>query len=190
MSFYNSGKRPGELEEEKRQKLREELHQKRKEYVIALLVKNNIDLESFCKSHFYNNPNNYSLIEHIYGKLKGYDFSRTSKQCFNERGYRYFCFETVETPNGHEMDLDSLKIEFINDSLVISDQEVSYKYEVDEHCLIYLNEEMLNIGQKILTEDEIRISQQLLYDDLKSYRLRHQSAEIGSIEFSKTFHVR
>lgn len=158
--------------------------------MIALLVKNNIDLDSLFKSHFYNNPNNYVLIEHVYGKLKGYDFSQTSKQCFNERGYRYFCFETVETPNGHEMDLDSLKIEFINDSLVISDQEVSYKYEVDEHCLIYLNEEELNIGQKILTEEEIRRSERQLYDNLKSYREEHERNMRSSLEFAKSYYVK
>ena len=190
MGLVKTPKRPGEIEEEKRQQLREKLHEKRKEYVIALLVKNNIDLDSFLKTHFYNNPNNYALIEHIYGKIKGYDFSNTMKEYFNEKGYRYFRFEEVNTPNGYVMDLDTLRIEFINNSLIISEQNVSYKYEVDEHCLIYLNGANLHIAEKILTEDEIRNSQQQLYDDLKSYRLRRQSAEIGSIEFAKTFHVR
>lgn len=190
MGFYVAPKRPGELEEEKRQQLREELHQKRKEYVITLLVKNNIDLDSLFKSHFYNNPNNYVLIEHVYGKLKGYDFSQSIKEYFNGRGSHCFRFEMVETPNGYVMDLDTLKIEFINNSLLITDQEVSYKYEVDEHCLIYLNGEKLNIGQKILTEEEIRRSERQLYDNLKSYREEHERNMHSSLEFAKSYYVK
>ena len=142
------------------------------------------------RSHFYNNPNNYELIEHIYGKLKGYDFSYTSKSGTNERGARCFWFERVETPNGHVMDLNTLKIEFVNNSLIISDSKVSYKYDVDEHCIIYLNGENLHIAQKILTEDEIKYSQQKLYDDMKSLRKRHERDMLSSYEFSKEYHVR
>jgi len=79
---------------------------------------------------------------------------------------------------------------FINNSLLITDQEVSYKYEVDEHCLIYLNGEKLNIGQKILTEEEIRRSERQLYDNLKSYREEHERNMRSSLEFAKSYYVK
>ena len=177
MGFVRNGigNRPGEMEQEKKNQLRKDLHNLKEQLVFKLLENSNIDLQVFRNSHLYNNPNNYSLIEHIYGKLYGYDFSYVGEK---------------RKPNGHIMDLENVKFEFIDNILTLNDGSVSLKYEVDEHCIIYLNGEDLKIASRILTDDEVKKSMKRLLDEMESYRNRRESAFIGSNEFAKSYYVK
>lgn len=88
------------------------------------------------------------------------------------------------------MDLENVKFEFIDNILTLNDGSVSLKYEVDEHCIIYLNGEDLKIANKILTDDEVKKSMERLHDEMESYRNRSNSAFIGSNEFAKSYYVK
>lgn len=186
MGFIRTGrKRDYEIEQEKAQQLLEE----KEKYITLLLEKNGINLNKFLTSNFYNNPNKYSFVDHIYCLLKGYKLSYTSSHGYNERGHIYFYFERIEEPTGYIINLDTVKIEFSDNSLMIIDPAVTYKYEIDEHCKFYLNGEYA-AGQHVPTEKEIMESRQQLHNNLKSHRLRREKNMIDSIEFSKTFNVK
>ena len=43
----------------------------------------------------------------------------------------------------------------INNSLVIKSGDLIYEYHKDEHCLIYLNGEVVATHKKVMTEDEL-----------------------------------
>jgi len=188
--FHNRGVyRPGEEEEIKRRDLAKKLYEEREKFVICLLIKNEIDIDEFTKSNIFNNPNRHDLIEHIYGQIKGYDFSNKIEESLNRQNKRCLKIVGCKKPNGHEMDLDTLKIYFVNKGLILKDKDAIYKYEIDEHCLIYLNGKYV-IGQQIPTEEEIRKSRQQLHDDIKSSMARAHRDTIDSMEFAKSYYVK
>lgn len=181
-------KRQRDIEEEKKRKLKKDLHDLKEQLVFKLLENSNIDLQAFMNSHLYNNPNKYSLIEHIYGQLYGYDFYYAFT--WGDKKRKEIMLAEMKDQNWHIMDLENVKFKFKNNILTINDGSISLKYEIDEHCIIYMNGEDLNISRKVLTKEEIKRSREEFHQNMESYRNRTERALIDSNEFAKDYYVK
>lgn len=181
-------KRPSDIENEKKMKLKKDLHDLKEQLVFKLLENSNIDLQAFMNSPLYNNPNNYSLIEHIYGKLYGYDFYYAL--IWTNKKRKEIMIAEKKDQNGHIMDLENVKFIFANNTLTLSDGSISLKYKVDKHCIIYMNGKDLNISNRVLTEDEKKRARKEFHENLESYRNRTETALIKSKELAKSCHVK
>ena len=123
-------------------------------YVMKFITKKGIDLYEFLSSNLYISENRSYLIESIYGKLHGYDivYNMCNKTINGETYYEVQC---IKKENGHKMDLDKVNVVWDNNILIISDSEVSYKYEVNERGIISVNGECLPFQVECLTNAEI-----------------------------------
>ena len=145
-------------------------------------------MTEFMNSSFFNNPNLNIMLEHIQGKIDGYDLllnniaNEDSSISFNVRTRRL---------NGNPIDISKMFCTFVNGTLIIESDRVRYEYNEDEHCLIYLNGEVILNGlKKVLTKQEIMEDQIILEKDMKLARLRREKNEWKSHEDAEKFWVK
>lgn len=190
MAFFHKGqKRKEEIEEEKKQQLKKELHELKVDFILEIIMNSNNNMDDFF-IFYVKTPNIHDLIESMYGKIMGYDFSYKTEK-FETRNGR-FGLKIVENKqeNNNPMNLEKVKIIYKNNSLTILDDKTVYNYEIDEHYLIYLNKEKLPLGSYIFTDEEIRKNRQYLFDNMQSYKKRHDEDMIASMEFAKKYYVK
>ena len=156
--------------------------------ILDLLVSHGLDIDSFICSRLYNNPNFGCLADDINGKINGYRLELRGPKNKNKDGIPSFGpYRKVKIPVDYKMDLESLRCELMDDTLVISDNNKRYVYEIDEHSIITVNGKHVPFVISIFTAEDINNSRSDLYNRNKSYRRRNESALRKSYNVGKDF---
>lgn len=170
------------------ERILEEISKYRFQHTLGILEKCGLDMTEFMNSSLFNNPNLNIMLEHIQGKIDGYDLLLNN--IANEDSSISFNVQT-RIPNGNPIDISKMSCTFANDTLIIESDGVRYEYNEDEHCLIYLNGELVsNVLKKVLTSQEIMEDQMVLKKDMELARLRREKNEWKSLEAAEKFWVK
>lgn len=178
MLFYRenlSGLYPEYANQEKKNELLKEKYELKKQFVYGLLQKYGINIPFFLQSEFITSILEEDFIENFYGKIKGYDY-----ECV---GYDNDNIIETKIQNNHEMNLDNLTIIFEDNALILSDGEVSYKYEKSNDPKYRYNMRINGIivnskrfGRPRISCNKIEESFQEFLDEVKAYDERGKSA--------------
>ena len=157
-----------------------------KSTIIDLLVSHGLDIDSFISSKLYNNVNFSCLADDIKGKIFGYRLELRGPK--NTHGIPSFGpYRKVKIPVDYMMDLDSLRCELKDETLILSDKNKRYVYEIDEHSIITVNGKHVPFVISVFTAEEINDSRADLYNRNKSYRRRNESSLKRSYDLGKDF---
>lgn len=170
----------GFVRAEKRKSKYEIDHEKRKKDVLKVFANCGIDENNIKNLKLFNNPNTPFLIDNIYWKIFGFkDDMITLEQDSVISSSDYILYYRSKFPDG-KMNIDNLKIALQDDAFIVYDENNKYMYTIDEHCLIYVNEEPIHYSCWIPTFEDIIRSKRQFYKDLKSRLERSESALLAS----------
>lgn len=135
-----------------REKVKEFLiYECRIKHTLNILEKSGLNINEFKESLLYKSARTNLMLEHIQGQIDGYDLSLID--IWDNNGVRF----NVEKrkPIDNHIDINNMKCNLDNNSLIIRSGDSIYEYHKDEHCLIYLNGEVVATHKKVMTEDEL-----------------------------------
>ena len=179
--LYDNDIKSKDLEEYEQRKSKErELYELRRIYVLCFIENKGINLKEFFNSNFYKSENRKYLIENIYGKLNGYDFTYN---VYSKIINGISCYEIgkMQKDNSHKLDLDKVNVTLDNNILVISDSNVSYKYEVNEDGSILINGECLLFQMDVFINDKIRKYMKRIYNEFQSMSEKDAKTKIKAL---------
>lgn len=127
------------------------IYECRIKHTLNILEKCGLNIDKFKESSLYKSPRTNLMLEHIQGQIDGYDLSLID--IWNNDVVRF----NVERrqPIGEHIDINNMQCALINNSLIIKSGDSIYDYHKDEHCLIYLNGDVVVTHKKVMTEDEL-----------------------------------
>ena len=127
------------------------IYECRIKHTLNILEKCGLNIDEFKESSLYKSPRTNLMLEHIQGQIDGYDLSLID--IWNNDVVR-FNVERRQSIDKH-IDINNMQCALINNSLIIKNGDSIYEYHKDEHCLIYLNGEVVATHKKVMTEDEL-----------------------------------
>ena len=127
------------------------IYECRIQHTLNILEQCGLNISEFKKSLLYKSPRTNLMLKHIQGQIDGYDLSLID--IWNNDVVRF----NVERrkPIDKHIDVNNMQCTLINNSLIIKSGDLIYMYQKDEHCLIYLNGEVVVTHKKLMTEDEL-----------------------------------
>ena len=120
-------------------------------HTLNILEKCGLNIDEFKKSLLYKSARTDLMLEHIQGQIDGYDLSLVD---IWDNNIVKFNVEKRE-PIANHLDINNMQCTLTNNSIIIKSGDLVYEYHKDEHCLIYLNGEVVITKKKIKTEEEL-----------------------------------
>ena len=148
----------------------------RKNHTLKILTKCGLDIDEFKKTWMGTCSRSDMLLGCIQDKIDGFDY--------DDKGARI--------PNNKKMDVENMTVAYINDVLKISDGNNNHEFRVDEHELIYVNDENVFASSlnPIPTKEEEYEELRRLHEDMEADRIRNDRAAQKSLEFASKFWVK
>ncbi len=173
-------------------KIDEEISKYRKQHTLGILASCGLDLSEFEKSSLNNEYNTNLLLNHIQGKIDGYDLDLTV--WVDEVTLASAVNVPKRIPNYHSLDVNRMLCTLENDTLIIEVDGERYEYKQDEHYLIYLNGEVILTDEEIPTDEEIMESvkndHERLHKNLEDSRLSREYSYQKTLDDSSRYWVK
>ena len=145
----------------------------RRNHTLRVLKKCGLDIEEFLKTWMGSCNRTNMLLGCIQDKIDGFDY--------NANGLR--------VRNHKKMNINSLKIGYQDDTLVIEDENNKYEFKVDEHQLIYVDGKKVFDLSEIPTWEENNEDLEEFIEDMREDRLTHERRMQKSLEAARTWRV-
>lgn len=148
----------------------------RKNHTLKILTKCGLDIDEFKKTWMGTCSRSDMLLGCIQDKIDGFDYDS----------------EGARIPNNKNMDVKNMTVTYENDILTISDGNNTYEFKVDEHELIYVNDENVFASSlnPIPTKEEEYEELHRLHEDMEADRIRNERATQKSLEYASKFWVK
>lgn len=136
----------------KKRRIEEEVYVYRMAYTLSILEKCGLNLEKFEASTLFNSARTDLMLDHIQGKIDGYDLYLTGEKVDPHFLSNLFY---VRKSNGNPLDVNNLSCKFKDNKLILESNGERFEYSKDEHCLIYLNDKVIIRNDGIPTPEEM-----------------------------------
>jgi hypothetical protein len=148
----------------------------RKNYTLNILAKCGLNIDEFNKTWMGTCSRSDMLLGCVQDKIDGFDYDD----------------EGARIPNHKKMKRNNMIVTYENDVLRITDGNNTYEFKVDEHELIYVNDENVFASSlnPIPTKEEEYEELRRLHEDMEADRIRNDRAMQKSLDFARTFWVK
>ncbi len=148
----------------------------RKNYTLNILAKCGLNIDEFNKTWMGTCSRSDMLLGCVQDKIDGFDYDD----------------EGARIPNHKKMKRNNMIVTYENDVLRITDGNNTYEFKVDEHELIYVNDENVFASSlnPIPTKEEEYEELRRLHEDMEADKIRNDRATQKSLDFAKTFWVK
>ncbi len=177
-------------ESEYKKRVKKEVENYRIHHTLKILEEFGLDLKEFMNSPLYKSPRTSLMLEHIQGLIDGYDLSLISENNKTSDGVSISINVRKRINNGHPFNIDKMKCIYVNNSLIIEDDENRYVYYKDKHCLIYLNGNVILTNTIVHTEEEINESIARFHNEMERAINESNDKQQKSLDFAKTYWVK
>lgn len=175
----------------RKEKIDKEVSKCREQHTLGILISRGLDLNKFKKSSLFNEYSTSLMLDHIQGKIDGYDLHLT--YWMDEETLVSAINIPERVPNSHPFDINRMTCSLENDTLIIEIEGERYEYKQDEHYLIYLNGEVILTEEKVLTDEEIMENvikdQKRFHKNLEDSRLSREYAFQKSLDSAGKYWV-
>ncbi len=148
----------------------------RRNRILNILANHGLNVEEFLKTKMGSSSRTNMLLDCVQDKIDGFDYDD----------------EGARIPNHKKMKRNNMIVTYENDVLRITDGNNTYEFKVDEHELIYVNNENVFASSlnPIPTKEEEYEELRRLHEDMEADRIRNDRAMQKSLDFARTFWVK
>ena len=160
------------------------------QHTLGILVSCGLDLNELKKSPLFNSDCTGFMLEHIQGKIDGYDLFLTISE-HEDGGIEINVRE--RKPNGHPFDKNRMLCTLANDVFIIEIDGVRYEYKQNEDYLVYSNgetEEVIDEVEKEVSKEDLIKAERDLHADMEANRKSREYSAQKSLERGAKYWVK